>query len=71
MSYVLYYRIQYDYPDVLIGNMDETPVYFEMPSTVTIDETGARTIGIRTCGYEKAHYTVVFVCLANSVKLPL
>jgi hypothetical protein len=31
-----------------IGNTDETPVYFDMPSNYTIDDTGAKSVLIKT-----------------------
>jgi DDE superfamily endonuclease/Tc5 transposase DNA-binding domain/Brinker DNA-binding domain len=70
LSFILYRRIQFDYPQALIGNMDETPMWFDMPNTTTIDKTGARTISIQTCGHEKSHFTVVLSCLADGTKLP-
>ena len=49
----MYMRIEHDYPLGLIANMDETPVTFDLPSNITIDKTGARSISIRTTGHEK------------------
>ena len=31
LSYIMYRRIQYDYPLAYIGNMDETLVSFDLP----------------------------------------
>ena len=70
MNFVLYRRIQHDYPLALIGNMDEVPLSFNMPSNRTIDITGTKTVGIRTTGHEKSNFTVVLGCMANGVKLP-
>ena len=50
--------------------MDETPLTFDLPSNTTIDETGNKTISIRTCGYEKSGFTVVLACMADGKKLP-
>ncbi|CAG8794338.1 27338_t:CDS:2, partial [Dentiscutata erythropus] len=69
LNFVQYHRIQYDYPLQLMGNMDETPLSFDMPSNVTIDNKGNKPISIRTCGYEKSCFTVVLACLANGTKL--
>ena len=66
----MYMRIEYDYSLGLIANMDETPVTFDLPSNITIDETGARSISIRTTGHEKTNFTVVLSCMADGMKLP-
>ena len=67
----MYRRIQHDYPLALIGNMDETPVSFDLPSNTTIDELGARSVSIRITGHEKTNFTVVLSYLADGTKLPL
>ena len=43
--------------DVII-NMDETPMYFDIPSSRTIDFKGVSTIKMKTTRYEKLRYTV-------------
>ena len=48
-------RIQHNYPLALIGNMDETPVAFNLPSNTTIDELEARSVSIRTAGNENLY----------------
>jgi transposase-like protein len=70
LAYIMYMRIEYDYPLGLIANIDETPVTFDLPSNMTIDETGARSISIRTTGHEKTNFTVVLSCMADGMKLP-
>jgi transposase-like protein len=70
LSFVLYRRIQYNYPLTLIGNMDETPLSFDLPNNTTIDNCGTNTVSIRTSGHEKSNFTVVLTCLANGTKLP-
>jgi hypothetical protein len=64
----MYRRIQ-DYPLAYIGNMDETPVSFDLPSNTTIDKLGARSVSIRTTGHEKANFTLVLTCMADGTKL--
>ena len=44
LAFILYRRIQYDYPLQYIGNMDETPLTFDLPNNTTVDEMGAKTI---------------------------
>ena len=57
------------FPDV-ICNMDETPAYFDMVSSQTLDKKGEKTIRIRTTGAEKRHLTVVLACSAAGDLLP-
>jgi hypothetical protein len=52
-----------------MGNIDETPLTFDLPSNTTIDETGNKTISIRTCGHEKSGFTIVFAYMADRKKL--
>ena len=47
--------VGYNYPKELIGNMDESPMYFDMSGITTVKR---RTISIRTTGAEKRHLTV-------------
>ena len=70
LAFVMYRRIQHDYPLVFIGNMDETPMTFDLPSNTTVDEIGIRTVSIRTTGHEKTNFTVVLTCMADGTKLP-
>ncbi|XP_030066606.1 pogo transposable element with KRAB domain [Microcaecilia unicolor] len=53
-----------------IGNMDEVPLTFDVPSNKTVDVKGAKTITVKTSGHEKTHYTVVLSCCADGTKLP-
>ena len=52
-----------------IGNMDETPMFFDMPGNRTVDVKGASTVSIKTSGAEKQHFTVILSCLADGTKL--
>jgi hypothetical protein len=36
-----------------IGNMDETPVWFEMPGKSTLAESGEKEVRVATTGHEK------------------
>jgi len=53
-----------------LGNMDEVPLMFDVPSNKTVDIKGAKTIMIKTSVNEKTHYTVVLACCADGTKLP-
>jgi DDE superfamily endonuclease len=66
----MYRHIQHDYPLAYIGNMDETPVSFDLPTNTTVDELGARSVSIRTTGHERTNFTVVLTCMADGTKLP-
>ena len=51
-----------------IGNMDETPMFFDMPGNRTVDVKGASTVSIKTSGAEKQHFTVILSCLADVLR---
>lgn len=68
-QFVLKERKSHNYPLIAIGNMDETPMTFDLPSNRTVDSKGSKTINIKTCGAEKSHFTVVLACLADGTKL--
>jgi hypothetical protein len=70
LSYVLYMRMQYKYPLKYIGNMDETPMWFDLPSNTTIHNKGEKTVSIRTTGHERTSFTVILGCMADGTKLP-
>jgi len=43
-----------DYPLGSIGNMDETPLWLDMPgATTTITHSGEWSVPVRTTGHEK------------------
>ena len=52
-----------------IGNMDEVPVTFDMPTNFTIAEKGSTDIKITTTGHEKCGFTVVLAVTADCNKL--
>jgi hypothetical protein len=53
-----------------IGNADQTPVYFDMPSNVTVNEKGVKRVLIGETGNEKARIAVRLGVLADGRKLP-
>ena len=53
-----------------LGNMDEVPLTFDVPSNKRVDVKGAKTFMIKTCGNEKTCYTVVLACCADGTRLP-
>ncbi|KAG8198248.1 hypothetical protein JTE90_021505 [Oedothorax gibbosus] len=52
-----------------IGNMDETPMTFDIPINRTVNAKGDKTVLIKTTGHEKTHFTVVLTCMADGTKL--
>lgn len=62
-------RKQMNYELSQIGNMDETPMSFDMPVNRTVDFKGSTSINAKTSGGEKPHFTIVLSCLADGTKL--
>ena len=58
-------RQENNYDMQQIGNMDETPINFDMPPSRTVNSVGEKTIMIKTTGNEKTHFTVVLACLPD------
>ena len=69
-KFIINKRKVIDYPLNRIGNMDETPMCFDMPSNTTLHRKGEKTVLIRTTGHEKTRFTVVLGCTADGGKLP-
>ena len=67
--FVINSRKKGNYQLVNIGNMDETPVCFDMPSARTVSTRGEKTVSITTTGHKKSRFTVVLSCLADGTKL--
>ena len=58
------------FPNALIGNMDETPVYFDLVPGKTIDRVGVKSCIIRSRGAEKRHIMVVLTVAVDGSMLP-
>lgn len=69
-QYVIRLRKQYSYLLGQMGNADQTPVYFDMPSSVTVNKKGAKSVIVKTTGNEKSRMTVMLCVLADGRKLP-
>ncbi|CAI7903783.1 unnamed protein product [Closterium sp. NIES-53] len=52
-----------------IINIDQTPLWLEMPATATVGQTGVRSVPIRSAGYQKKRVTVMLACTADRMKL--
>lgn len=57
------------YPLAFIGNMDETPLWLDMPGSTTITHSGQRSVPVRTTGHDKNCFTVVLSAMADGRKL--
>ena len=68
--YVIQTRKEKGYELGQMGNMDEVPLTFDVPSNRTVDVKGTKSINVKTTGNEKTHYTVALACLADGSKLP-
>ena len=53
------------YPFPLIGNMNETPVFFDMVPERSLVSTGKKFVSIRTSGSEKRDVTIVLTVAAD------
>nr|XP_006825569.1 PREDICTED: RNA-binding protein 45-like [Saccoglossus kowalevskii] len=61
---------RYDFPLDLIVNMDETPMYFDLLPTTTLERKGAKSVSVRSTGAEKRHLTVILTGLVMAKSLP-
>ena len=58
-----------DYDLSQIGNVDETPVWLEMPGNFTLDFLGGKDITDTTTGHHRGRLTVILSGLADGTKL--
>ncbi len=68
--FVIHLRKGHNFDLSQIRNMDEIPMFFDMPSNRTLDKAGTKTVFVRTTGHEKTHFTVVLCCMSDGTKLP-
>ena len=59
-----------DYALGRIGNMDETPIWVDMPGDYTIEQIGKKTISMKSTGNEKSRITVMLCAMADGSKVP-
>lgn len=53
-----------------MGNADQTPVFFDMPTSVTVHKRGDKSVIVKSTGNEKSRVNVMLTCLADGTKLP-
>ena len=58
------------YPRSLVGNMGETPAFFDMVPTKSICKIGSRECVVRTSGNDKKHITIILSAAADGTLLP-
>ncbi|KAJ8358119.1 hypothetical protein AAFF_G00032720 [Aldrovandia affinis] len=68
--YVIKLRKKHSYPLDQMGNADQTPVFFDMPTSVTVHKKGDKSVIVRSTGNEKSRVTLMLACLADGTKLP-
>ena len=69
LRYVIRIRQRRNYPLSMIGNMDETPVYVDIPGNYTLERKGMKSITMATTGHEKEKLTVMLAAMADGTKL--
>ena len=62
-------RVENDFEDMYIINMDETPVFFDLVPSKTIDTKGSKSVIVRTSNSDKRHVTVVLAIAADGAVL--
>lgn len=68
-DYFYRFRRRYDGYHITYANLDEVPVWFDMPSSRTYDFCGNRTVKVVTTGHEKLRLTVVLCTLSTGEKV--
>ena len=53
----------------MIANMDETPIWADMPSATTVDSRGVHAVTIKTTGHEKNRLAVCLAVKADGTKM--
>lgn len=52
-----------------IGNMDETPLWLDMPGDTTVTQIGERSVPIHTSGHDKGRFTIILTAMTDGRKL--
>ena len=68
-AFVIKERKRLDFALKNIINMDETPMYFDMPGNTTVNKVGSKTVSVKTTGYERQYFTVVLAFQADGKKI--
>ena len=62
-------RNTFDFSLRNIANMDETPIWVDMPSETSVDRTGIKNVPIQSAGHEKQQITVCLAVRADGSKM--
>ncbi|CAI7892249.1 unnamed protein product [Closterium sp. NIES-53] len=62
-------RNEYAIDNRYIINADQTPLWLEMSATTTVEQTGVKSVPIRSAGCQKERVTVMLACTATGEKL--
>ena len=62
-------RNKFDFTLGNIANMDETPIWADMPSKTTVGQRGLKTVPIKSTGHEKQCMTICFAIKADGSKI--
>ena len=65
LRYVIAMRWGKSYDLGSIVNMDETPVWIDMPGDYTLETKGSKTVTIGSTGHEKTRITVCLTAMAD------
>jgi hypothetical protein len=68
--FIIRQRKRYAFPLSQIGNADQTPLTFDLPTNTSISSKGQKSVSIITTGNEKNRFTVMLACTADGGKLP-
>jgi transposase-like protein len=69
ITQIRHLRTTYKYSARCLAAMDETGLQLDMPASTTLEEQGARSVGITTTGHEKNRFTVVLGARADGSKV--
>jgi hypothetical protein len=69
LRFVIRMRNLREYEDCEIGNMDETPVYLEMPGKSTYEFAGNSEVSVTSTGRDKMKLTVTLGAYADGTKM--
>ena len=61
--------LNYQYDLSCIGNMDETPLWMDMPADTTVERQGMKSVPVCSTGHEKVRFTIVVAAIENGKKL--